>query len=109
VADRGPGGSASEVASSASAPPESLTAAVVADAARRWGVGTESTDVVTAVARTWPDGRLGALPDRRATDVRPVSGWQIVVRAGERTATYHTDGSQRFVRCADGRRRGPAT
>ena len=91
----------------AAEPPDSLVAAAVAEAAGTWGVPIDAVTLSTAVARSWPDQRLGCLPDRRAAGDQPVRGWQITLTCDEQVAVYHTDASKRFVRCSDSHRRGP--
>lgn len=98
--DRGP---------DSASPTSAMLERILADAARVWRVPSDTVIVDEPRPRRWPDQRLGCLPDRRAADGGPVEGFEVVVRAGGRSLTYHTAGTARFVRCPDDKPRGPLT
>ena len=99
-------GSAPDSQPSASQAPSDLVARIVAAAARSWGTSPSQVAVTGMARRTWPDARLGCLPDRRGAEPSPIGGWEVVVQAGTRAATFHTEGDRRFVECP-AKRRGP--
>jgi hypothetical protein len=81
---------------------ESVTTAVLEDAARRTGVGKADLSVVNAVAVTWPDGSLGCPQPGVNYTMALVPGYRITVRAGERVLDYHASRRGYFVLCPTG-------
>ena len=81
---------------------ESVTTAVLEDAARRTGVGKADLSVVSAVAVTWPDGSLGRPQPGVTYTMTLVPGYRITVRAGERVLDYHASRRGYFVLCPAG-------
>ena len=70
------------------------------DAARRLRVTRDDVRVVEAAERTWPDRGLGCSARRGVLEPMPTPGFRIVVEAGTRRLTYHTDRFGRMLRCA---------
>jgi hypothetical protein len=82
---------------------ESLGAAVLdpilADASARTGAPKESIEIVTAEARTWPDGSLGCPQPGMAYTQVVTEGYQVVVRVGGRALDYRGSGRSGFRLC----------
>ena len=73
---------------------------VRADAARRLKVTLGEVRIAETTERTWPDRGLGCNARRGVLEPMPTPGYRIVVHAGTRRLTYHTDRLGRMLRCA---------
>ena len=73
---------------------------VRADAARRLRVTVDEVRVAETAERTWPDRGLGCNARRGVFEPAPTPGYRIIVQAGNRRLTYHTDRSGRLLNCA---------
>jgi hypothetical protein len=83
-------------------PPEKLLTPVLADASERGGVAAEELVVTGAWRRTWSDGSMGCpLPGMHYTQAL-VTGWRVVVQAGEQTLDYRLSDRGYFVLCPGG-------
>ena len=80
-------------------PPAEILGPVVADAASRAGVEPSTVVVVSATAVEWSDGSLGCPEPGMLYTQALVSGFQIIVRAGERDLDYRVPGPGRFRLC----------
>jgi hypothetical protein len=83
-------------------PPEHLLAPVLADAAGRTGLPAEDLVVKGAWRRTWSDGSLGCPQPGMYYTQALVPGWQVILRAGERTLDYRLSDRGVFFPCEDG-------
>jgi hypothetical protein len=83
-------------------PPEDLLAPVLADAAGRTGLPAEKLVVKGAWRRTWSDGSLGCPQPGMYYTQALVPGWQVILRAGERTLDYRLSDRGVFFPCEDG-------
>jgi len=72
---------------------------VVADAAERVGVDPAAVTVVSATAVEWTDGSLGCPQPGMGYTQALVSGFQIIVQAGEGTLDYRVRGPGDFRLC----------
>jgi hypothetical protein len=72
---------------------------ILADASARTGAPKESIEIVTAEARTWPDGSLGCPQPGMAYTQVVTEGYQVVVRAANRTLDYRGSGLGAFRLC----------
>ena len=86
---------------------ESVTVAVLADAAQRSGVDRESLEVESAQAVTWADGSLGCPQPGMSYTMALVPGYRIKVRAGEQVLDYHASQRGYFVLCPAGMAQHP--
>jgi hypothetical protein len=86
---------------------ESITAAVLEDAASRTGVAKADLSVESAVGVTWADGSLGCPQPGMNYTMALVPGYRIRVRAGERVLDYHASQRGYFVLCPEGMAVGP--
>ena len=86
---------------------ESVTAAVLDDAARRTGMDKASLKVESAEAVTWADGSLGCPQPGMSYTMALVPGYHIKVRAGDQELDYHASGRGYFVRCPAGMSEDP--
>lgn len=68
--------------------PPAIRARVLADAAERAGKSDAEAVIAVAQAVTWPDGSLGCPEKGMRYPQLPVSGYRVVVRAGERSYDY---------------------
>jgi hypothetical protein len=87
---------------------ESVTEAVLADAARRTGVDRGSLKVESAQAVTWADGSLGCPQPGMNYTMALVPGYRIKVRAGEQVLDYHASERGYFLVCPAGMSGEPA-
>jgi hypothetical protein len=72
---------------------------ILADASARTGAPKESIEIVTAEARTWPDGSLGC-PQRGMAYTQVVTeGYQVIVRVAGQTLDYRGSGRGGFRLC----------
>jgi hypothetical protein len=83
-------------------PPEHLLAPVLADAAGRTGLPAEDLVVRGAWRRTWSDSSLGCPQPGMYYTQALVPGWQVILRAGERTLDYRLSDRGVFFPCEDG-------
>jgi hypothetical protein len=81
---------------------ESITTAVLEDAARRIGAGQADLSVESAVAVTWADGSLGCPQPGMNYTMALVPGYRIRVRAGVQLLDYHASRRGYFVLCPPG-------
>jgi len=80
-------------------PPAEILGPVVADAASRASVEPATVVVVSATAVEWSDGSLGCPEPGMLYTQALVSGFQIIVRAGDRDLDYRVRGPGRFRLC----------
>jgi len=83
-------------------PPERLLAPVLADASRRSGVAVGELVVVDAWHGTWSDGSLGCPQPGMLYTQALVPGWQLILKAGERTLDYRLSDRGAFLLCPQG-------
>ena len=69
------------------------------DAARRLRVTFDDVRIAETAERTWPDRGLGCNARRGVFEPTPTPGFRILVQAGTRRLTYHTDRFGRLLRC----------
>ena len=69
------------------------------DAARRLRVTVEEVRVAETAERTWTDRGLGCNARRGVFEPEPTPGYRIIVQAGSRRLTYHTDRFGRLLNC----------
>lgn len=81
---------------------ESITAAVLEDAASRTGVVRADIAVESAVGVTWPDGSLGCPQPGMSYTMALVPGYRIKVQAGEQVLDYHASRGGYWVLCPEG-------
>ena len=82
--------------------PTTVEAAVLQAAAQDHSVGADGLDVVSAEAKSWPDGCLGlGGPDEICT-FAIVDGWEVTVAQGDNRWVYRTDAEGIAVRQAEG-------
>jgi len=86
---------------------ESVTEAVLADAAKRTGLKRSQLAVERAEAVTWADGSLGCAEPGMNYTMALVPGYRIRVRAGEQVLDYHASRRGYFVLCPGGRSADP--
>ena len=86
---------------------ETITGAVVEDAAHRSGLPRESIKVLAATRVTWPDGSLGCPEPGMLYTQALVPGYRIVVQAGERQYEYHAGTRGQPTYCPPERIRPP--
>jgi len=86
---------------------ESVTEAVLADAAKRTGLERSELAVERAEAVTWADGSLGCAEPGMNYTMALVPGYRIRVRAGEQLLDYHASRRGYFVLCPAGRSAEP--
>ena len=94
--------------------PAEMIEAALADAANRSTTAKAEITVVSAEAVTWPDGSLGCPQPGMMYTQALVSGYRIVLRAGDTVLNYHSAarGGRCFVRRVGSVRRwgrGPMT
>lgn len=82
---------------------ESVTAAVLADAAKRTGIDRTALVVQSAEEVTWADGSLGCPAPGMNYTMALVPGYRIRVRAGEQLLDYHASRRGSFMLCPAGR------
>lgn len=69
---------------------QSLVDLVRQDAARRLGQTGDELTVTSLVMVVWPDTSLGCPQPKADYDNTPVTGYRLVLRAGDDTLIYHT-------------------
>src|SRR5688572_33316118 len=99
------GAPAAKPQTAAPTPPGELTQQetelrVKADVSRRLDVPAQDVRVVESAGRTWPDAGLGCNARRGVLPESRTPGFRIIVEAGTRRLTYHTDKRGRLLRCA---------
>lgn len=72
---------------------------ILDDASSRTGVPKGSLEIVSAEARTWPNGSLGCPQPGMAYTQMVVDGYRVVVRGGGQTLDYRGSGPGRFKLC----------
>lgn len=82
---------------------ESVTEAVLADAAKRTGLKHSELAVERAESVTWSDGSLGCAEPGMNYTMGLVPGYRIRVRAGKQVLDYHASRRGYFVLCPAGR------
>jgi hypothetical protein len=87
---------------------ESITSAVLEDAAKRTGLDKAVLNVESAIAVTWADGSLGCPQPGMSYTMALVPGYRIKVRAREQVLDYHASQRGYFVLCPAGRAEEPA-
>ena len=87
---------------------ESITNAVLEDAAKRTSVDRASLKVESAQVVTWADGSLGCPQPGMSYTMALVPGYRIKVRAREQVLDYHASQRGYFVLCPAGRAEEPA-
>jgi len=81
---------------------ESITEAVLEDAATRTGIARANLKVEGAIAVTWPDGSLGCPQPGMNYTMALVPGYRIKLRAGAQVLDYHASRRGYFVLCPAG-------
>ena len=81
---------------------ESITEAVLKDAATRTGIATAKLKVESTIAVTWPDGSLGCPQPGMNYTMALVPGYRIKLRAGEQVLDYHASRRGYYVLCPAG-------
>ncbi len=88
----------------AGASPESLHAAILADAAIAWRLADPAVlRVVQSEAVTWPDGAIGCPQPGTMYTQALVPGWRFVVSDGQRFLVYHASQRGAWVWCPPAR------
>ena len=86
---------------------ESVTAAVLADAAKVTGLAASELKVESAEQVTWSDGSIGCPQPGMNYTMALVPGYRIRVRVGEQVLDYHASRRGYFVLCPTGRSAEP--
>jgi hypothetical protein len=88
-------------ASSSATVPADLVDRGACDAARRASTPVERVEIVSANTQTWPDASLGCPVPGQVYGAVLTEGYQLVLRASERTYDYRaakrTDGRQMTI------------
>jgi hypothetical protein len=87
---------------------DSITEAVLADAAIRTGLEKARLKIDRTQAVTWADGSLGCPQPGMSYTMALVPGYRITVRAGAELLDYHASERGYFVLCLAGRAEEPA-
>jgi hypothetical protein len=87
--------------------PPAMIEAALADAANRSTVGRDAITVLSAGPVTWPDGSLGCPQPGMLYTQALVSGYRIVLQAGDQTLNYHAMSRGKPVFCPAGRVQAP--
>ena len=98
--DRPPARAPQEIPMSATL--DSVTDAVLSDAAQRTGRKKADLVVESAEAVTWADGSLGCPEPGAMYTMALVPGYRIRIRAGDRVLDYHASLRGFFVLCPAG-------
>lgn len=67
-------------------------------------VPVDEIKLISAVAVTWPNGGLGCPEEGMSYTEAQVEGMMVILGAGGKEFTYHTDGGNQFVLCDNGKR-----
>jgi hypothetical protein len=86
---------------------ESITDAVLDDAAHVSGVQRSALTIVSTETVTWSDGSLGCPQPGMIYTQALVPGYRIRVRAGERILDYHTNRRGYWILCPGGASENP--
>lgn len=78
---------------------EQMTREVLADAASRTGLASETLVVERAEAVTWPDGALGCPKPGVMYTQALVAGYRVVIRAGDERLSYHANRKGYWTYC----------
>ena len=82
---------------------DSVTAAVLADAAERTGMDKSALVLQSAEAVTWADGSLGCPAPDMSYTMAEVPGYRVRILAGNQELDYHANRRGDFVLCPAGR------
>lgn len=83
--------------------PDRVLATLVRELSALADVPIDEIDVAAAEPVVWPNAGLGCPAEGMAYAEVQVEGMLIVLTAGGRDYTFHTDGAQRYVLCRNGR------
>lgn len=83
--------------------PREVRRAVVADAAKRFGVAESAVVLTRAEQVTWNDGSLGCPEPGRMYTQSLISGYLVIAKTAEGELAYHTDSRAYAVNCGPGR------
>lgn len=83
--------------------PDRVLATLVRELSALADVPIDEIDVAAAEPVVWPNAGLGCPAEGMVYAEVQVEGMLIVLAAGGRDYTFHTDGAQRYVLCRDGR------
>lgn len=83
--------------------PRELRRAVVADAAKRFGVAESAVVLTRAEQVTWNDGSLGCPEPGRMYTQSLIAGYRVVAKTTEGELPYHTDARAFVVSCGSSR------
>ena len=84
--------------------PQELMGSIVADAARRTGVGEDEVEVVQAISVTWNDGSLGCPEPGMSYTMALVDGYHVILAADDEEFDYRVSGQGGFKLCESGGR-----
>ena len=87
--------------------PREVRRAVVADAAKRFGVSANSVVLTSAEQVTWSDGSLGCPEPGQMYTQALVPGFRLVATSSAGALEYHSDGQGRVVTCIANAAPGP--
>ena len=82
--------------------PDSVSDAVLRDAARRSNLSISQLRIVQAEKRDWPNACLGIIEPGRSCAAMVVSGWRVRVEGGRQTFVYRTNESGSVVKVETG-------
>jgi hypothetical protein len=88
---------------SIAAVPLEVRRAVVADAAKRFGVAESAVVLTRAEQVTWNDGSLGCPEPGRMYTQNLVAGYLVIAKTTEGELSYHTDTHALVVSCGSSR------
>ena len=83
--------------------PREVRRAVVADAAKRFGVAESAVVLTRAEQVTWNDGSLGCPEPGRMYTQNLIAGYLVVAKTTEGELSYHTDSRAFVVSCGSSR------
>jgi len=92
-----PGPAGEQIATAAM--PSEIRRAVVADAAKRFGVAESSVVLTGAEKVTWPDGALGCPEPGMMYTQAQVPGYRVAAKTSGGELYYHTDARRSVVSC----------
>jgi hypothetical protein len=79
--------------------PREVRRAVVADAAKRFGIAESAVVLARAEQVTWNDGSLGCPEPGRMYTQSLIAGYFVVAKTPEGELSYHTDSRALVVNC----------
>lgn len=82
--------------------PDSVSDAVLRDAARRSNLSISQLRIIQAEKRDWPNACLGIIEPGRSCAAMVVSGWRVRVQGGQQTFVYRTNESGSVVKVETG-------